>query len=116
MKTPPKRVPWSAGDRLLMIVLGLLVVGVSLGVWSHGRDRTPDVTVPTPTLPSPNAYDFYVQAGGAVTGGAIISPSTPHPPPAPTAAQVAVVAQNAAPGGAISLLHQGFQSPYLRSE
>ena len=108
MKTPRKRVPWSHGDRLLMIVLGLLVIGVGLGVWSHGRDRTPAVSIPDPILPSPNAYDYYVKAGNAITGDAIISPSTPHPPPLPTAAQAAVVRQNAAPNGAISLLHQGF--------
>ena len=111
MKTPHKHVPWSPGDRLLMIVLGVLVVGVSLGVWSHGRDRTPDLIVPTPILPSPNAFDYYLQAGTAITGGAIISPSAPNQPINPTAAQAAVVRQNAAPNGAVSLLHQGFQYP-----
>ena len=112
MATPRKRVPWSHGDRLLMIVLALVVAGGGLGAWSHTQDRTPDVTVPMPTMPSPNAFDFYVRAGGAITGGAIISPSTPHQPLVPSAAQAAVVRQNAGPNGAIGLLHQGFHYPF----
>ena len=116
MTTPSKRVPWSRGDRLLMIVLALVVTVAGLGVWFQGRDRMPTLVVPTPAMPSPNAFDFYSRASAAVVGDAIISPSTPHPPPVPTAAQVAVIQQNA---GAIALLHQGFlyplQEPPVRS-
>lgn len=116
MTTPSKRVPWSRGDRLLMIVLALVVTAAGLGVWFRGRDPMPTLAVPTPAMPSPNAFDFYSRASAAVVGDAIISPSTPHPPPVPTAAQVAVIQQNA---GAITLLHQGFlyplQEPPVRS-
>ncbi len=116
MTTQRKRTPWSQGDRLLMIVLALVLTAAGLGVWSQGRDRMPTLTVPTPAMPSPNAFDFYSRASAAIIGDAIISPSTPHPPPVPTAAQVAVIQQNA---GAIALLHQGFlyplQEPPVRS-
>ncbi len=116
MIPPRKRTLWSHGDRLMMIVLALVVTAAGLGVWSQGRDRMPTLVVPTPAMPSPNAFDFYSRASAAVVGDAIISPSTPHPPPGPTAAQVAVIQQNA---GAIALLHQGFlyplQEPPVRS-
>ncbi len=116
MTTQRKRIPWSHGDRLMMIVLALVVTAAGLGVWFQGRDPMPTLTVPMPAMPSPNAFDFYSRASAAVVGDAIISPSTPHPPPMPTAAQVAVIQQNA---GAIALLHQGFlyplQEPPVRS-
>jgi len=100
----------------MMIVLALVVTAAGLGVWFQGRDPMPTLVVPTPAMPSPNAFDFYSRASAAVVGDAIISPSTPHAPPVPTAAQVAVIQQNA---GAIALLHQGFlyplQEPPVRS-
>jgi len=112
MIPPRKRTPWSRGDRLLMIVLALVLTAAGLGVWFQGRDRMPAITVPTPVLPSPNAYDLYVKAGNSVTGANLVSPV--HQPAIPTAAQAAVVRQNATPNGAIGLLHQGFQYPYVQ--
>ena len=109
MTTLRKRVPWSHGDRLMMIVLALVVVGGGLGVWLHARAGTPTLVIPTPALPSPNAYDFYVKAGNSVTGANLVSPVVQ--PKTPTAAQAAVVQQNASPNGAIGILHQGFQYP-----
>jgi len=113
MTTPRKLVPWSKGDRLLMVVLAVLVVtvgaAIGLGAWSRAQDRTPALTVPDPVMPSPNALDYYVQAANAVVGSAAISPSTLHQPDTPTTAQVAVIQQNA---GAIALLHRGFRFPF----
>ncbi len=110
MTSSRPKVAWSSGDRLLIIVIGtILIVAVGLVLRSRMQDQMPDVIVPSPIMPSPNAYDFYVRAGNAVVGGNVISPSAPHQPLLPTSAQAAVVQQNAP---AIALLHQGFQYPF----
>jgi len=60
------KVPWSAGDRLLMILLGL-VLPLTLGLvfWFRALDRNPTISVPTPTMPATNARDYYIAASSA---------------------------------------------------
>lgn len=78
------KVPWSAGDKFLMIVLGLILpLALGLILWFRALDQNPSITVPNPTMPMPNARDYYLRAAGA-----------------------------ADLGQKISLLHQGFQYPF----
>ena len=66
MNRQPK-VPWSVGDKLLMILLGL-VLPLTLGVffWSRALDRNPTISIPTPPMPAANARDYYIAASSAV--------------------------------------------------
>lgn len=67
MASQRKRVPWSHWDRLLMIVLSVvLVLVVSLGLWLHGLEADPVVSVPTPPMPNPNAHDLLTSADSEV--------------------------------------------------
>ncbi|MDQ2800453.1 MAG: hypothetical protein M3Y13_12535, partial [Armatimonadota bacterium] len=88
-KRKPK-IAWSHWDRILMGVIGLIVAlsGV-VALWFHQLDINPQVSVPTPTLPKPNAYDYYVAAGDTLVDRDKISfvfaglpiPPPPAPPP-----------------------------------
>jgi hypothetical protein len=41
-------------------------VAVGAPMWWKAQKSTPLATVPTPTLPDPNAFDIYVSAAGNV--------------------------------------------------
>jgi len=96
--------------------LGCGLIGLAglvlIGLWGVVAARIPAVNIPAHVMPSPNAFDFYVQAGNAIVGdtqiGDAIStmPSTPYP----LVQKEALVQQNL---GAISTLHQGFAYPYV---
>ncbi len=109
--TPRPRVPWSHWDKVLFVVLGVVVlVAVSVSFLFHNIDVNPVVTVPTPTLPAQNAYDYFVAAGNAhmedkwASGDDFKDNS-----PAAMAAKKQSLAKNVT---AFQLLHQGFQYPY----
>ena len=95
-----------------MIFLGIVVVlAVSFTLWFRGLDVNPSITVPTPTMPVHNAYDYFVAAGKAHTedkwaSGDYFKDNSP----AALAAKKQLLAKNAT---AFRLLHQGFQYPYL---
>ena len=119
-KPPRPKVPWSAGDRLLMIVLGL-VLPLALGIflWFRALDRNPDITVPTPAMPATNARDYYIAASNAVVDGSKIGFANGRWDPATKpsgdnhfyslADKEKLVAENA---GAVQTLHTGFRYPY----
>ena len=66
MNSRPK-IPWSHGDKFLMLMLGLVLPSaLGLTLWSRALDRNPNVSVPTPTMPARNARDSYIAAGNAV--------------------------------------------------
>ena len=114
------RVAWSAGDRLLMILLGL-VLPLALGVflWFRALDRNPDITVPMPAMPATNARDYYIAASNALVDSGKIDFANGRWDPATKpsgdnhfyslADKEKLVAENA---GAVRTLHTGFQSPY----
>jgi len=114
------KVPWSHGDKFLMLLLGL-IVPLALGAffWFRALDQNPTVSIPTPTMPTPNARDYYVAAANAVVDDAKIEAarapqnpagqSTGGQPPPSLADKEKLVAENA---GAVQLLHRGFQYPY----
>ncbi len=67
MVSQRKRIPWSHWDRFLMTVLSVvLVLVVCLGIWFHRLEENPAVSIPTPQMPSPNAYDLLTAADSAV--------------------------------------------------
>lgn len=100
-----------------IVVAVLFVVGV---LWLRALNSTPAIVIPTPTMPSPNAYDFYVKAGNAIVDEnkvdfAIqsrhsVSRSTPEDRAYSLAEKDALVTENAL---ALGLLRQGFEYPYL---
>lgn len=58
---------WSTWKKVLF-GLGCVVGVLSLvgHYWWQALNANPVVTIPTPTLPSPNAYDYYVKACAAM--------------------------------------------------
>ncbi len=119
MNSRPK-VPWSRGDKFLMLLLGLVLpLALGLVFWFRALDRNPDVSIPTPTMPTTNARDFYIAAANAVVDDKKIGDArtpqnlagrTPNSPPPPSLAdKEKLVAENA---GAVQTLHTGFQYPY----
>ena len=114
------KVPWSPGDKLLMIVLGLVLpLAVGLIFWFRALDQNPTVSIPTPTTPTPNARDFYIAALGAVVDDGKIGNAVGSWNPATKpvgdmhfyslADKEKLVAENA---GVIQTLHTGFPYPY----
>jgi hypothetical protein len=92
--------------------------------WWQALDANPVVTIPTPTMPSPNAYDYYVKACQAMVhqqqvddemmGGSSSKGAGSGLPVASTytlAQKVALVKANVP---ALKLLHQGFAYAYQR--
>jgi len=103
--------------RLAVGLTGLCVVGLLVSWW-HLANGSPEVVIPDPVMPVPNAFDYYVAAGKAVINEKQIDDiNTLKPVIAMTLAQKeAVIVQNAA---ALESLHQGFayeyRNPPLRS-
>ncbi len=56
--------------RWMCTVIGFIVVlGAAVGFWLHSINTLPVVNIPTPVMPSPNAYDYFVNAGNAIVDG-----------------------------------------------
>ena len=119
MNSRPK-IPWSHGDKFLMLALGLVLPSaLGLTLWSRALDRNPTVSIPTPTMPTSNARNYYIAASDAVIdGGKISNTRVPWNPVAKPSGdwhfyspsdRAKLVAENA---GAIKTVHIGFQHPY----
>lgn len=65
MKLEPRKL--SRGEKNLFFVIGIAVaIILSLGAWCSYVNAIPDIQIPTPSLPNPNAWDFYAKAGKAI--------------------------------------------------
>ncbi len=119
-------------ERGLIAVSAAAVFVVGGGaLWWQRASEFPNVVIPEPVLPVPNAYDFYVKAealavgavpggasGGAATGFAPVSTDTGGAktgrggsPLAPVADRMALVALN---WGAVETLRRGFAHPFVQ--
>ena len=71
MKTTDKQ-PVSRSRRMRRKGAVLLLLTACAAGWWQYLNHVPDISVPTPTMPSPNAFDRYVQAGNSlVNEGAV---------------------------------------------
>ena len=73
-ESPRTRVPYSRGDKFLLVSLGTiaaLVVGISL--WLHILDTDPVIAIPAPTMPAHNARDYFIEAANGVVDEGKIS-------------------------------------------
>ena len=60
-------IPYSRWDKFLFATLGIvaaLVVGIS--IWLHILDTDPVVAIPSPTMPTHNARDYFIEAANSV--------------------------------------------------
>ena len=119
MNSRPK-VPWSRGDKFLMLMVGLVLpLSLAAFFWLRALDQNPVVSIPTPTMPSPNARSYYIAATDAIVDDSKISYANGrwNPTTKPSGDQhfysladkEKLVAENA---GVIKTLHDGFQYPY----
>ena len=80
------KVPWSHGDKFLMIALGLVVVLViGVGIWFYNLDKDPEVSVPSPVMPTRNAYDYYKAAAAGIVAEKTLSDIFSQHPEGPQA-------------------------------
>ena len=79
MATPTKKPQVTDGKLLAWSVAAIvaLCVGVSL-LWNH-IEANPNVTVPTPVMPRPNAFDDFLAAGNALKDDKKISAAIVYP-------------------------------------
>ena len=112
--TKKPHVPWSHWDKFLFIVLGIVAaLAVGIVLWFRGLDINPSITVPTPTMPVPNARDYFEAAGNAKIEDKWVSgDASKDNSPAGMAAKEKTLQRNAR---AFQLLHQGFAYPYHAS-
>ena len=119
MNSRPK-VPWSRGDKFLMLLLGLVLpLCLSGFFWLRALDRNPTASIPTPAMPSPNARDYYIAATAALVDSGKVDNANGRWNPATKpvgdnhfyspADKQKLVAENAK---AIKTLHEGFRYSY----
>lgn len=112
--TPKK--PWTTGEKFLLGgIVTVVALAALLDAFLHVRDADPVVSIPTPRMPAPNAFDFYVAAGNAVVvdkkiGLAVSRRPAPGGHVYTLAEKDALVAANTGP---LKTLRQGFAYPYL---
>lgn len=111
METPrPKAKKGRLLVRILAVLTGLFTVFL-LGVWWHIANDNPEVVVPTPVMPGPNAFDFYVAAGKGIVNTKQIDNATVNRPKTPVtlAQKEALLQQNAS---VFLSVQKGFAYPY----
>lgn len=98
-KRKPK-VAWSHWDRILIGAIGLIVaLSIIVALWFHQLDINPQVSVPTPTLPKPNAYDYYMAAGNSlIDHRKIIAAIYQHPSMASPSQPLPNISPSSGPG------------------
>ena len=61
---PSSQQPLSLGKKIAVAFTVLLLAGIVVGsLWFLRLTVPPNISIPTPTMPSPNALDFYIAAG-----------------------------------------------------
>lgn len=111
----PRNIPTASSTKRNAITGCGLIGGLFIlliGLWWAAAMKNPMVKIPTPVMPTPNAFDFYVTAGNALVNDKQISDAISSKPTVvyTWAQKETMVQQNA---GAINTLHQGFAYPYL---
>lgn len=109
-----RRALWERGEKRLIIVCAVFVVVFgALGLRWHQATAEPRVSLPEPTLPSPNAYAFFVAAGNAIARHKAIDNVT-RPGSAPKEETSLAEKQKAVQANreALRILRQGFAYPY----
>jgi hypothetical protein len=108
------------GKRLL-IIAGSIVAAVAASVilWASQLNVTPNVHIPTPTMPVTNAYDYMVRAGNNIVDknkiGYAMSPAhtpasaSPDDHPYSLADKQALITANAS---ALAEVREGFHYPF----
>ena len=63
MEPTKKKARWTRSEKLLLTLsLAVTVIAGGGTIWWQAANVNPVLTIPTPTLPNPNAHDFYVAA------------------------------------------------------
>lgn len=106
------------GEKKWFLIAGFAIAFiVAFGAWRQWVDAIPEVQIPTPKMPSPNAYNFYVKAGAAIVKAnpAVdpvfdkrTVPESEWKTRYPTAKKEAWLRQNAT---ALKIMRQGFKYP-----
>jgi len=119
MKTNSR--PWTKGEKAIVVgVVIFLAVATASAMWMNSVDTVPLVNVPTPTMPSPNGFDYMVAASKSAVEGWPMRGNAPPGPigtikdldlsdPKVKAAADALILQNK---GALSAVHQSLSFPY----
>src|SRR5262245_54928845 len=105
-------------SKIEVALAGILLAGacVCLVVYVRGREHMPVANIPTPVLPSPIGYDYFVQAGTKVVIMPPMSYAIPNKSPGPAYYRDPGVQRASAKAmrinaPAVKLLRQGLQHP-----
>ena len=111
--------PWAKAEKwLLASIFGILALAAFIVIGSRYLRPVHDLVVPTPTMPSPNAFDYDISAGNQVSAAhpvldtlwRQVSSSAPDPRTVTLAQTEVVVRQNQA---VLRTVRQGLSFPYL---
>jgi hypothetical protein len=106
---PSTKRKWQRSEKGMIVTCAVLGVLAVAGFIAYQRtNANVTISIPTPTLPSPNAYDFYVKAGTKTAFGNIVTVRTPSPYTL-SEKQKALTAN----AGNLMTFRQGMQHPYL---
>lgn len=110
-----KRPQWTPGKTALVIIgISVALIVTLIVIQVRVNSAVPNIVVPMPKMPSPNAFDFYRKAGYAVLDDAKIGDAIGTRPRLANsyslADKEALVKENAGP---LKTLRQGFAYPYL---
>jgi len=91
---------------ILAGIIGMCALAGLAIAW-HVANDAPDITVPNPIMPSPNAFDNYITAGRGIVSTKLIDDSLAYKPKTPPTLeqQEAALKENA---GVLQSLHEGF--------
>jgi hypothetical protein len=68
MTDPKQRKPLTRGKRVIRALVTAAVIAIaSIAVVNHEINVNPTVSIPIPTMPNPNAYDYIVAASAKAT-------------------------------------------------
>lgn len=112
---------WNRSEKWLIAVCAIAVIlGIAFIQWMRYLNQLPSVSVPTPTMPSPNAFDYFNKSGSLVRDSSKVDyaisiyhatpPYGPDDHPYTQAEKEKLVRENA---DALTTLRRGFAYPYV---
>ncbi len=114
MERTKKKARWSRSEKaLLTLSLVVAVIAGTMTLWWQIANANPELAIPTPKLPQPNAYDTYVAAGRMLIHndeiGEAVTKRGPGDPVITLREKQKLVQDNAE---TLRTLREGFAHPY----
>lgn len=84
MSVDRRKIPWSRGDKAIMVVsIAAVLAALAFAIIDYYNNSFPLIHIPPASMPNPNGYELALSAGRNVVTGWPMRGSQP-PPPTPT--------------------------------